>query len=100
LKSLHKKGVTDPTAHGHGNESLALSLLTCFSGGVFLATCLLHLIPEVREHVERFERSYGFKFSYPTEQMLICSGFFLMYFMEKTISRYLLSAAHNHSCEE
>ena len=31
-----------------------ISYLTCFSGGVFLGACLLHLLPEGSEKVEEY----------------------------------------------
>jgi hypothetical protein len=34
--------------HDHKWPSLVLSLMTCFSGGVFLASCFLHLLPDVK----------------------------------------------------
>lgn len=51
LKFLRKSAASAATSSKQRNVSLVLCLLTCFSGGVFLATCFLHLFPELKEHL-------------------------------------------------
>uniref|UniRef100_A0A914UNI6 Uncharacterized protein n=1 Tax=Plectus sambesii TaxID=2011161 RepID=A0A914UNI6_9BILA len=48
LKLLRKNAALASTDSQHRSASLALCLLTCFSGGVFLATCFLDLLPDVK----------------------------------------------------
>lgn len=38
------------------NSAIAISLLACFCGGVILGVCLLELLPEARESLEKVER--------------------------------------------
>lgn len=51
LKILRKHAASASTSAKQRNVSLVLCLLTCFSGGVFFATCFLHLFPELTEHL-------------------------------------------------
>ena len=37
---------------GKSKWDVAISCLSCFGGGVILATCLTHMLPEVNEMVE------------------------------------------------
>jgi zinc transporter 1/2/3 len=47
------------SATGSPRRRLVLELLTCFSGGVFLSTCLLHLFVEGREELEAYKKMVG-----------------------------------------
>ncbi|XP_067671305.1 zinc transporter ZIP1-like [Haliotis asinina] len=55
-----------------------LSLLNCFAGGVFLGTCLLHLMVEGKEDLEEgLTNAYNFT-GYPMFEMLTGVGFFII----------------------
>ncbi|XP_062575713.1 zinc transporter ZIP2-like [Saccostrea cucullata] len=63
----------------------SISSMKCFSGGVFLGTCFLHLIPETRNKIEAVmtqSRSYS---QYPVAELLTVVGFFGVLFMEHAI---------------
>lgn len=74
-----------------------LCLLTCFSGGVFLATCFLHLFPELQENITNLRENYGFDVDYPLAELLSCLGFFLLFFLEEVVIMLIPSMAHGHS---
>lgn len=57
----------------------------CFSGGVFLATCFLHLIPETREKVKEVMKYLGSTSQYPVAELLTMTGFYAVLFMEQII---------------
>lgn len=81
--------------NGHtekGRTGLVVSLLLAFGGGVLLCTTFMHLLPEVKENVERLQATgdlpqFGFHFA----ELLMCIGFFTMYFIEQCVHAYLHS---------
>ena len=67
----------------------AVSLASCFSGGVFMAACLLDLFPDVFEAMDKalgeIEKAYGVKIEYPVAGFVICMGFFLVLIVEQSV---------------
>ena len=66
-------------AKGSKKRDRIVSCLLCFGGGVLLATVFTHMLPETRE---------GFaialpEITYPLTEVVICAGFFLIYFIEE-----------------
>lgn len=62
-----------------------VSLCLSLGGGVLLATCFVHLIPEVRESLTtQLEHHH-----YPFAEMVVCMGFFLVYFVEETVKHFV-----------
>uniref|UniRef100_A0A1I7ZYT8 Zinc transporter ZIP10 n=1 Tax=Steinernema glaseri TaxID=37863 RepID=A0A1I7ZYT8_9BILA len=72
-------------------------MLTCFSGGVFLGTCFLHLFPELLEHLETMKTTYKYDLHYPVAELLSCAGFFLLFFLEELVLKLIPSIGHGHS---
>jgi zinc transporter 1/2/3 len=70
---------------------VAISLCLSFGGGVLLATCFIHMIPEVRESLEAVKRRgssvISHNSSFPFAELLICCGFFLVYAIEEVAHR-------------
>ncbi|XP_023322722.1 zinc transporter ZIP1 isoform X3 [Eurytemora carolleeae] len=66
-----------------------LSFASCFAGGVFIAACLLDLVPDVEEKInevlEEIKDSYGVDVEYPLAQFIIVMGFFLILTVEQTV---------------
>lgn len=62
-----------------------LSLLSCFAGGVFLGTTLLHLLPEVREDMLDLLEFYGIKTNFAVAEASISVGFFMIMIIENLI---------------
>jgi zinc transporter 1/2/3 len=77
----------------------AISLCLCFGGGVLLATCFIHMIPEVRESIEAVKRSGSTVISddtsFPFAELLICCGFFLVYVIEEVAHRLFIHSGHS-----
>lgn len=67
----------------------AVSMASCFSGGVFMAACILDLFPDVFEAVDKaldeIEKVYGVKIEYPVAGFVICMGFFLVLIVEQNV---------------
>ncbi len=70
----------------------ALTLMGCFSGGVFLGTTLLHLFPEVKEMTQQVLNDYKFKTKFAVAEFMISMGFFLVMFLEHLV----MSLQHHH----
>ncbi|XP_060598647.1 zinc transporter ZIP1-like [Ruditapes philippinarum] len=60
----------------------AISLLNCFSGGVFFATSVLSLLPEARESMEHALEGFEYSSEYPFTELAMCIGFFMILMLE------------------
>jgi zinc transporter 1/2/3 len=69
-----------------------LNSLQCLACGVFLATCLLHLLPEAREAIS--ESQLHVAHDLPLTELLAALGFLLLLVVENVI---LACHSHNHS---
>uniref|UniRef100_A0A8R1TRX7 Uncharacterized protein n=1 Tax=Onchocerca volvulus TaxID=6282 RepID=A0A8R1TRX7_ONCVO len=55
-----------------------LSVFSVFGGGVFLATCLLDLLPDARESLRKLEEMQQITYYYPVMEIFIALGFLLV----------------------
>lgn len=60
----------------------AISILNCFSGGVFFATSVLSLLPEARESMMQALEDYDVHLEYPLTELAMGIGFFLILTLE------------------
>ena len=70
------------------SSQVALDALNCFAGGVFLATSLLHMLPDVRHHLHSATTTLadaGFVIheQFPMAEFLTSVGFFLVLVLEE-----------------
>ena len=77
---------------------IVVSMASCFSGGVFIAACILDLFPDVHEAMDRvldeIEKVSGQKIDYPAAGFVICVGFFIVLIIEQVILSCKESWAH------
>lgn len=67
-----------------------VSMLLAFGGGVLLCTTFLHLLPEVAENIEELQQEDHIpEQSFHLAELLMCIGFFTMYFVEECVHNYL-----------
>lgn len=66
-----------------------LSLASCFSAGVFLATCFVGLFPSVDNKYRALMAKLGRKVSYPVPEVTVCGGFFAVWFLEQLLHNCL-----------
>ncbi|KAK6191841.1 hypothetical protein SNE40_003432 [Patella caerulea] len=57
---------------------IIIDLLNSFAGGVFLGTCLLHLLAEGREELELALKLYGIPTDFPLYETLAAVGLFII----------------------
>ncbi|XP_060067273.1 zinc transporter ZIP1-like [Ylistrum balloti] len=62
-----------------------LSILSCFPAGVFLATCLLELLPGVRRDLEMALDALKLKTEFPVAEFSMVLGFFTVLTIEQTV---------------
>ncbi|KAI8044907.1 zinc transporter ZIP1 [Drosophila gunungcola] len=81
----------------NARSAIVVKCLLYFGGGVLLATTFLHLLPEVQEVVEELQEcGIVGELSFPLAELLMCCGFFLMYFIEEAMHTYV----HHHQKDE
>ncbi|XP_071487277.1 zinc transporter ZIP1-like [Diadema antillarum] len=68
----------------HERAKQCMSLLSCYGGGVFLATCLLDLLPTVRDKLSQAFDSMMINTAYPIAEFVIACGFFIIVIVEQT----------------
>ncbi|XP_054636943.1 zinc transporter ZIP1-like [Dunckerocampus dactyliophorus] len=78
--------------HGAGPCSISpesrrrlLALINCFAGGVFLATCLLDLLPDYLQGISAAFSSAGITLQFPLPEFIVAMGFFLVLVLEQVI---------------
>lgn len=70
----------DPDSRRH-----LLGLISCFSGGVFLATCLLDLLPDFLQSIGEAFGNAGIKLQFPLPEFIVAMGFFLVLVLEQIV---------------
>ena len=74
-------------------RNTVISMLLCFGGGVLMATCFTHILPEVIESFESVEATEH----KPIGEIVFCAGFFLIYFLEELVHR---TCDRQEECDE
>ncbi|XP_017845286.1 zinc transporter ZIP1 isoform X2 [Drosophila busckii] len=83
--------------HTSARSATVVNCLLYFGGGVLLATTFLHLLPEVHDVVEELQHCEIIgELSFQLANLLMCCGFFLMYFIEEAMHAYV----HRHHRDE
>jgi len=85
---LLRRAQTSGSSNTKQRWGVAISLSSCFSGGVFVAACMLDLLPEVEEVVSDLARKIKDAggpdaTNYPLAQLFVVVGFFLILFVEQ-----------------
>ncbi|XP_025405653.1 zinc transporter ZIP3-like [Sipha flava] len=83
----------------HESVSPAVSKLLCFGGGVLLFTTLLHLQPEVRDHVVQLQHAGRLPEGPVIENLgdlIFCAGFFAVFAVDELVHWALDRFADSH----
>lgn len=62
-----------------------LSLTSCFAGGVFFATCLLDLLPDYLDGINKAFDNAGITLQFPLPEFIMAMGFFLVLILEQIL---------------
>lgn len=62
-----------------------LSLISCFAGGVFFATCFLDLLPDYLEGINQAFTNAGISLQFPLPEFIMAMGFFLVLVLEQIV---------------
>lgn len=73
---------------------LVISFLSCFAAGVFLATCLLDLFPEVRVQLSNGFGRLNIITSFPVAEFVMVFGLFLILIVEQVV--LTIKERHGH----
>lgn len=71
----------------NARSNVYVKMLLGFGGGVLFCTTFLHLLPEVAENFEDLNLTPNLEIHYA--ELLMCTGFFVMYFVEECVHLYL-----------
>lgn len=89
-RQLTSRGFSKKSSH---LKSKVLSLFLSFGGGVLLSTTFIHLLPEVAENIEALQKvgKLPEEFPLPLPELIMCVGFFMMYFIEELVHMFMHS---------
>ncbi|XP_068429550.1 zinc transporter ZIP1 [Clinocottus analis] len=73
-----------------------LSLISCFAGGVFLAACLLDIIPDYLSDINAELDARLIETSFPLPEFIMATGFFMVLILE----RFVLNCREIHRTPE
>ncbi|CAD5207697.1 unnamed protein product [Bursaphelenchus okinawaensis] len=82
ISALVLKRAASASANSSRAQTI-FSLISCFGGGVFLATCLMHLLPESMEQIDKGQDALKLDFDFPLPEFCISLGFMFVMFVEQ-----------------
>jgi zinc transporter 1/2/3 len=84
----------------HVMYHLILTILSCAGAGVLLATTAMHMLPEVRESLAGIPEKWttgDIDDHFPMAEVLMLSGFALIYLIEEIAHFIMVDSEHSHS---
>ncbi|CAG9538571.1 unnamed protein product [Cercopithifilaria johnstoni] len=63
--------------------SVIMSIMSCYAGGIFLATCFMDTLPHLNENFRKFKKITLWDTSYPVPELLVCIGILSVYILEE-----------------
>ncbi|KAM9817389.1 zinc transporter ZIP1 [Neosynchiropus ocellatus] len=71
--------------NGTETHRTVLSLISCFAGGVFLAACLLDIIPDYLSDISDELVEQNVQTNFPLPEFIMAAGFFMVLIVEKFV---------------
>ncbi|XP_051235902.1 zinc transporter ZIP1 [Dicentrarchus labrax] len=71
--------------NGTETHRTVLSLISCFAGGVFLAACLLDIIPDYLSDIKAELEARKVETSFPLPEFIMAAGFFMVLILERIV---------------
>ena len=81
------------------NSETTLSLLNCFSAGIFLAMSLIHMMPESAEVYEIWAAKEGIERPFPLPYVMFFVGYLLILAIDRVAAR-AYHLGHEHGKDE
>lgn len=85
IKCMQKQSARGISFHKQIRYKRTLSVLSCFAAGVFLATCLLGLLPDVRRDLEKAMKSLEVETKFPVPEFAMVFGLFMVLTIEQVV---------------
>ncbi|XP_041918556.1 zinc transporter ZIP1 [Alosa sapidissima] len=70
---------------GTETHRAVLSFISCFAGGVFLAACLLDIIPDYLSDISKEFQNRGVDSEFPLAEFIMACGFFTVLILERLV---------------
>lgn len=74
--------------HRSRTYKIVIGILSCFAAGVFMATCLMDLLPETREALEVHLHDNELLHEYPVAEFIMICGLVMMLTVEQAVLTY------------
>ncbi|KAM6950158.1 zinc transporter ZIP1-like isoform 2-T2 [Lycodopsis pacificus] len=71
--------------NGTDTHRTVLSLISCFAGGVFLAACLLDIIPDYLSDINAELDARSVETTFPLPEFIMAAGFFMVLILERIV---------------
>lgn len=85
IRCMQKQTARGVSFHKQICYRRTLSILSCFAAGVFLATCLLGLLPDVRRDLESALEALEWKTAFPVSEFAMVFGLFTVLTIEQIV---------------
>ncbi|OWF44477.1 Zinc transporter ZIP1 [Mizuhopecten yessoensis] len=85
IRCMQKQSARGISFHQQTYYRRTLSILSCFAAGVFLATCLLGLLPDVRRDLETALVALQVKTNFPVAEFALVFGLFSILTIEQIV---------------
>lgn len=72
-------------SNGTETHRTVLSLISCFAGGVFLAACLLDIIPDYLSDISAELDAREVEITFPLPEFIMAAGFFMVLILERIV---------------
>ncbi|KAJ8247492.1 hypothetical protein GJAV_G00247030 [Gymnothorax javanicus] len=73
---------------GSETHQVVLSVISCFAGGVFLAACLLDIIPDYLSDIGAALEERELKSDFPVPEFIMATGFFMVLILERIVVNF------------
>merc|ERR1711970_610333 len=86
------KNNNNPSSDSRTRWKKLISFSSCFGGGVFMAACLLDLLPDIEEKMDQvlkeLKKQHDVDLDYPVSQFLMVAGFLLILAIEQSVLHF------------
>ncbi|XP_077981359.1 zinc transporter ZIP3-like [Glandiceps talaboti] len=85
MKVISRKEDDSKSQSWKKRSQRVLAICNCFSGGIFLGTCFLTVVPAAGDKLEEIFKEKGIETNYPVNEFIVMFGFVFILFIEQTV---------------